>query len=70
MAETERGLAQRPRCALIRNPPNNTSDNKQHFDHSSEGNGGQIHNVVIGLAPALWMLGHLNDELNDKWPTS
>ena len=35
------------------------------FDHSSEGNGGQIHNVVTGFTLA-WVLGHLNDQLNDN----
>jgi hypothetical protein len=33
--------------------PNNTSGNQQHYDHSSENNGGQIHNVLIGFAPAF-----------------
>jgi hypothetical protein len=43
----------------MQNQPNNTSGSQQHYDHSSEGNGGQIRNAVIGLAPAVWVLGHL-----------
>jgi hypothetical protein len=48
----------------MRNQPSNTSGDQQHYDHSSEGYGGQIHNVVIGFAPALWVLSHLNSQLN------
>ena len=46
--------------------PKNTNDNYQHYDHSSEGNGGQIHNVVMGFAPALWVFSHLNSQPNGK----
>jgi hypothetical protein len=64
----------------MRNQPNNTSDIEQRYDHGSEANRGQIHNVVIGFAPALCrqsfrqfsgrcqgrVLSHLNGQLNGK----
>jgi hypothetical protein len=53
----------------MRNQRNNTSGNQQHHDGGSESNGGQIHNVVIGFEPALWVLNHLDSHLNGKWPT-
>jgi hypothetical protein len=55
-------------CLLIRKPASNTSGNQQHYHHSSERNGGQIHNVVIGFAPSRWVLSHLNSQFNGKWP--
>jgi hypothetical protein len=32
--------------------PKKTTGNQQHYEHSSEGNGEQIGNVLIGFAPA------------------
>jgi hypothetical protein len=49
--------------------PANTKTSEQHkqqstaLHHSSEGNGGQIHNVAIGFAPSRWLLSHLNASL-------
>ena len=37
-------------------------------DHSSEGNAGQIHDVVMGFAPALWVFSHLNNQLRADGP--
>jgi hypothetical protein len=39
-----------------------TSDNQQHYNHHSEGDGWQIHNVLIGFAPMFWDLSHLNSQ--------
>ena len=58
-----------PRYPLMRNQPNHTSSNQQHYDHTSEGNGGQIHKVLIGFAPALWVLRHLNCQYNGNPPS-
>jgi hypothetical protein len=52
----------------MRHQPNNASDNQQHYDHTGERDGGQIHNVLIGFAPTRWVLSHLDSELNAKWP--
>jgi hypothetical protein len=53
----------------MRNQPNHTSSNQQHYDHTSEGNGGQIHKVLIGFAPALWVLRHLNCQYSGNPPS-
>jgi hypothetical protein len=42
----------------MRNQPKKTSRNQQRHDRGSEGNSGQIHNVVIRLARALWAISH------------
>jgi hypothetical protein len=45
------------------NPANNTSGNQQHHDSRSEGDGGPVHDVQIGLAPTFWQPRHLNSHL-------
>ena len=55
---------------LRRNQLYKTSCNQEHYDPSSEGNGRQIHNLVIGFEPALWVLNHLNSQFKVKWPAT
>jgi hypothetical protein len=54
----------------VRNQSKKTSGNQRRYNYCREGNGGQIHNMLIGFAPALWVLSHLNRQFNGKRPPS
>ena len=48
------------------NPANHTSGNQQHYDSRSQGDGGPVHDVQIGLAPTRLAPRHLDSQLNGK----
>jgi hypothetical protein len=49
--------------------PGKARDKQQHDNNGSKSTSGQIRNVTIGFAPALWVLSrHLDGLLHGKWP--
>jgi hypothetical protein len=57
----DNGMAELP----MRGQPNKAAINNT-TTTAARGNGPQIRNMVIGFAPALWLLKHRNIQLNGK----
>jgi hypothetical protein len=55
--------------SLMPHEPGKARDKQQHDNNGSKSTSGQIRNVTIGFAPALWVLSrHLDGLLHGKWP--